>query len=327
MAVKITVVLATFNGEKYLPEQLDSYLAQTRLPDELIAGDDGSTDATIALLTRFAKSAPFPVRILRHGGLGASQNFWTTAHEATGTLVAWSDQDDVWSPEKLQTQEEVFTEAGATLVVHGVLPVDEELRPLTNRTAFSVRHQRIWQRLRSPVWLTWPGMTMLFRRELLSLGDWANRPPSPWSLGQVMHDEYISLLAKVNGVVIHLPDRLVRYRQHTTNAIGAAQRLDLADVASDYRAGPCDRVRVAGEWAPFFASLSTHPSQTVRYFESAARTQRRRAELLEAPAVSGLCLYAAHVAQGDYRSRTAAGLSWRAFLRDGYHLARRMTSR
>ena len=62
----ISIVLCTFNGARYLPAQLASYLNQDRLPDELVIGDDGSTDETESLIQEFARTAPFPVRFHRN---------------------------------------------------------------------------------------------------------------------------------------------------------------------------------------------------------------------------------------------------------------------
>ena len=61
--MKISIALATYNGERFLQEQLDSFVSQTRTPDELVVSDDGSTDHTIEIIERFAKEAPFSVII------------------------------------------------------------------------------------------------------------------------------------------------------------------------------------------------------------------------------------------------------------------------
>src|SRR4051794_21844611 len=84
----LSVAMATFNGETYLPEMLDSLAAQTRPPDELVVRDDGSSDATVALLEDFASRAPFPVRVLGGGvRLGYAQNFVATSRECSGDLI------------------------------------------------------------------------------------------------------------------------------------------------------------------------------------------------------------------------------------------------
>lgn len=100
--VKVSIAMATYNGAAYLTEQLESFVAQTRRPDELVVSDDGSTDATIEILERFAGEAPFPVRLYRNTQrLGYAGNFDRALQLASGDLVFLSDQDDVWFPEKL----------------------------------------------------------------------------------------------------------------------------------------------------------------------------------------------------------------------------------
>ncbi len=109
--MKISVAMATFNGEKYLPEQLSSFLVQERLPDELIVCDDCSTDGSVGILEDFAAKAPFKVVIERNQvRRGAAESFGRALSTASGDLVFLSDQDDVWLPPKmaavLQLQEQ-----------------------------------------------------------------------------------------------------------------------------------------------------------------------------------------------------------------------------
>ena len=100
--MKISVVMATFNGQQYVAEQLDSIAAQTLLPDELLISDDCSEDDTIAVVEQWASSAPIPVRIHRNvERLGYSQNFGNVLGMAGGDYIFMCDQDDVWFPEKI----------------------------------------------------------------------------------------------------------------------------------------------------------------------------------------------------------------------------------
>lgn len=107
--MKISIVVATFNGEKYLQEQLNSFINQTVLPDEIIISDDGSTDSTMLLLKEFKKSCSCSIciveNICNHGVTG---NFENAAKLATGDIVFFSDQDDVWYPNKIEETIKVF---------------------------------------------------------------------------------------------------------------------------------------------------------------------------------------------------------------------------
>lgn len=102
--MKISIAMATFNGAQYIREQLDSLVAQTRRPDELVICDDGSSDETVAMLTAFSKEVSFDVQIqVNNKTLGYAQNFSKALSLCTGDLIFLSDQDDVWFPEKIQT--------------------------------------------------------------------------------------------------------------------------------------------------------------------------------------------------------------------------------
>lgn len=116
--MKVSIALATFNGAKYLQAQLDSFLAQTRPPDELVATDDASNDATWDLLTRFQNDAPFEVRLSRNTeNLGYIANFAKTLALTTGDVIFLSDQDDYWLPEKLERMLSAFEHHPDALVV------------------------------------------------------------------------------------------------------------------------------------------------------------------------------------------------------------------
>lgn len=100
--MRISIAMTTYNGAKYLQEQLDSFLDQQRLPDELVVCDDGSSDETISILLRYSKKSPFPVRLFRNpSNLGYVKNFEKALSLCEGDLIFLSDQDDVWYPNKI----------------------------------------------------------------------------------------------------------------------------------------------------------------------------------------------------------------------------------
>src|SRR5437868_6261824 len=109
--MKISVALCTYNGEKYLPDQLASYLKQERLPDELVICDDGSSDNTVEIIKRFATEAPFPVQLhVNENNLGSTKNFEKAFQLCQGEIITPSDQDDVWHEKKLLQLERAFKE-------------------------------------------------------------------------------------------------------------------------------------------------------------------------------------------------------------------------
>jgi len=101
--MKISIAMATYNGARYLKAQLQSFIDQTRQPDELIITDDCSTDEIETIVRDFAQTAPFKVLFSRNEqNLGYCGNFNAALMKTTGGLVFLSDQDDVWFPEKIE---------------------------------------------------------------------------------------------------------------------------------------------------------------------------------------------------------------------------------
>jgi glycosyltransferase involved in cell wall biosynthesis len=223
---RLSIALATYNGERYLGEQLESLLRQTRLPDELVIFDDASTDSTAAIVRDFAGRASFPVRFqINAERLGSTRNFETAIRACSGDIIFLCDQDDVWYPDKIARMEEEFIgdpQAGAVFTDADV--VDQDLRPFGPRLWGTVRFQRKDQArfaahdalsvlLRHPV-VT--GATMAFRssyRELLL------PIPEIW-----IHDAWISLLIGSVSHLVPLPVPLIAYRQHSANQIGIPRR-------------------------------------------------------------------------------------------------------
>ena len=107
--MRVSVAMATYNGEKYLAHQLESLVRQTRLPDELVISDDASFDSTWAIVTEFAARAPFPVRLYHNEhNLGFAQNFSRALSLCTGDLVFMCDQDDEWFEAKISETCKIF---------------------------------------------------------------------------------------------------------------------------------------------------------------------------------------------------------------------------
>lgn len=101
--MKISIAMATYNGADYIEAQLQSFVDQTRQPDEVIITDDQSSDNTVELIEQFASRAPFEIKVtVNKKNLGYAGNFNAALMNTTGDLVFLSDQDDVWFPEKIK---------------------------------------------------------------------------------------------------------------------------------------------------------------------------------------------------------------------------------
>ena len=219
--------MCTYNGERFLSQQLDSMARQTRLPDELVVCDDRSTDGTLAILRDFARVAPFPVRIFENSqNLGFAANFEAAIRRSDGDLIALSDQDDVWYPARLERSLQEFTvHPRAGLVFSDADLIDEQDRLLD---------QTIWQRLefiggRRQALLAGrfvvlakhrfvTGATVMFRADLrdrvLPIG-------AGW-----IHDEWITMITAAFYDLRPIDEPLIRYRIHGSQQVGFVNKLE-----------------------------------------------------------------------------------------------------
>lgn len=224
---RLSIALSTYNGEAFLWDQLRSYVAQTRRPDELVVRDDGSTDGTVDVLRAFAAVAPFPVRVVTGGeNVGYVRSFEAAIRACTGDLVALSDQDDVWLPHKLSHLVAALEDdAGALLAFSDAVLVDADLRPLGATMWEAIQFTPALQRdvraggARTPflrrTYVT--GATVLFRSALIPLA-------LPVDLVH-WHDAWLALVASLYGRVALVGEPLVLYRQHGRNVLGAPARV------------------------------------------------------------------------------------------------------
>lgn len=246
--MRISIALCTYNGGRFLAEQLDSLLHQQRTPDELVVGDDGSTDDTAAILARFSASAPFPVRVETHSTrLGSTANFDRTLGLCAGDLVALCDQDDVWYPHKLARMESLFSKHPRLLLAASDanrIGVDgEPLGPLWSATRIGLRERRAFREGRGErVLIRRPcltGATMVLRRELHSLAS-----PIP---STAVHDAWLSLFAAAVGEVGLVEEPLMEYRIHAGQQIGVGSAASVGRARDSRRREPQHFFDIA-EW-------------------------------------------------------------------------------
>jgi glycosyltransferase involved in cell wall biosynthesis len=220
----VSIALATYNGARFIQEQLESYSGQTVLPDEVVVSDDGSSDETVRIVTRFAEDAPFAIKILPPGQrLGFSNNFFRVATACSGNLILFSDQDDVWLPNKIERQLQ-FMGPSVLLSLHCSGLVDEFLNPIGEFTQ-GIKSTQVFQPLELDPFITGWGNTFMFRRELLQAVPPAARPRQPEASDKPLsHDQWIYTLAAALGQVAHIKEPLILYRQHGNNTFGTAPR-------------------------------------------------------------------------------------------------------
>jgi glycosyltransferase involved in cell wall biosynthesis len=212
---KISVVLASFNGEKYLKEQLESILPQLDKDDELIITDDGSTDKTFVILKPFLQDSR--TSLLKNHFLGFKENFAAGIKKAKNEVIVLSDQDDVWHPERLKKTRKAFEE-GADILMVAPCFVDEKLQILSK--------EQYNYRLQSGFWPNfWKnsfiGACMAFRRELAK-----EFLPFPSSIDY--HDSWIALLGYMTKKkIVYLDQKLVYYRRHERVFSGERRKIFL----------------------------------------------------------------------------------------------------
>lgn len=221
----ISVAMATYNGQLYLQEQLDSLAAQTVLPAELVVSDDGSTDDTVSLIKAFADAAPFPVRIVdKEKRLGFADNFLHAAGECKHEFIAFCDQDDVWLPMKLETGRDRMLADGSLLALHCLTTTNDALEP-TGVWTQGIESDSVCRPLQLDPYINGWGNTMLFRRDLVTAIPREVRPRQPEAPGRPLsHDTWIYVLAAALGRVSHITTPLILYRQHENNAMGIDKR-------------------------------------------------------------------------------------------------------
>lgn len=221
---RVSVAMATYDGARFLGEQLASLAAQTVPPFELVVHDDGSSDGTLDLLNQFARGSPFPVRVRRgERRLGFADAFLAAAASCSGELIAFCDQDDVWLPRKLERCAEACSAAGVLVAIHSTDVVGERL-VRTGRRYPDVRADEVAPPLTADPWLAVRGMSMVVDARLVSLADPSERPPSHYLPGAPMHhDEWVYALGRALGAVAFLSETLALYRQHGANVTGAPE--------------------------------------------------------------------------------------------------------
>jgi glycosyltransferase involved in cell wall biosynthesis len=227
--LRLAIVMCTYNGAAYLPAQLDSLLAQTRLPDEIVISDDASTDGSMAILEAFAMKARargVEVRVSRHASnVGFVENFSSALRQATGEVVFLCDQDDVWRADKLAVMAARFADDAQLLLLHSdARLVDAQGRSLkcsvfqalqmSASEKQAIHDGRAFDVVMRRSFVT--GATAALRREAIAL---ALPIAADW-----IHDEWIAAVVSAAGKMDFVDAPLIDYRQHGGNQIGARRR-------------------------------------------------------------------------------------------------------
>ena len=209
----ISVCLATYNGERFIKEQLDSILCQLDKNDEVILSDDGSKDQTLDIVKAYNDPR---IHVYHNQNHGFVYNFENAISHASGDYIFLSDQDDIWFPNKVARCLDLLQDH--IIVNHNSLITDKDGKGDGN-DFFSMHHSKggFWQ----TIWRnSYSGCCMAFRKELL---EWA----LPFPKNIASHDIWLGLIAEKKGTSCFLDEPLIYYRRHGHNASSTACKSEL----------------------------------------------------------------------------------------------------
>jgi Glycosyl transferase family 2 len=226
---EVEVLLATYNGDRFLREQIDSILAQDYANIRVLARDDGSSDGTVEILSEYAERFPDRFRVMPASAAtgSAKKNFLLLMKASTANHICFSDQDDVWLPDKVSRTKKAMDRLESRWGMH--LPllvftdlhvVDEQLKMLYESfwAFMKIDPERIGQFAKLMVQSVVTGCTAMLNRPLVEL---SLRMPEE----APMHDRWIGLLASAMGRFSILRAQTVLYRQHDRNVVGIGRKV------------------------------------------------------------------------------------------------------
>lgn len=321
----VSVVMATYNGERFVAEQINSILRQTLRPKELIISDDASTDRTMTIVRDTVSGAHIPIVIIENRkALGYKDNFLQASLRATGDFIAFCDQDDIWEFNKLEVCSCYFDNKEISMIVHTATSFDSstgETRPFKQ----GIRATNIRPPLSYDPWMTFFGFSMIFRRAILDLWNIDDRFIDFIDCGKnIAHDRWIMFIAQMVGSVVEIKEPMVKYRQHDLNLFGDGlkkKRLRLSyDEEIDIYISATKRMleiveSIPDETAKKFPLFDR--GRSVDFFRNALIQLDSRKSVYVAPTISkSLVVLGNNIINGRYKKVHNNQLRWRSILKD-----------
>lgn len=231
---KIDILLATYNGEKYLVEQLESILNQTYKDFNLIVSDDNSKDSTVKILNEYAKKDNRITIYKQEKNLGVISNFEFLLSKVKSKYFMFSDQDDIWSENKIEKSLKRLKDTDSDIVFTDLMVVDDKLNVLYD-SYWSLKgfkekilKHNSFEALYLNNYVT--GCTMLMKKEIIK-----KVLPLPKKSKYVLHDYWIVLITSQSGKVEFLNEPTIKYRQHKNNRVGSKKKTESLDSLSEIR--------------------------------------------------------------------------------------------
>ena len=202
---KVTVAMATYNGEKYIKEQIETILNNLDDKDELVISDDGSSDMTIEIINKINDKR---IKLLEGPRKGLKKNFENAIKNTTGDVIFLSDQDDIWMENKVEKVLECFNNNNYILIQHDAVVVGENDKVIYESFA---EHRKVKTGvIKNLIKNSYHGCCIAFRKELIK-----EILPIPDNV--YLHDEWIGIVAELNGKTYFLDEKLIKYRRHSEN--------------------------------------------------------------------------------------------------------------
>jgi glycosyltransferase involved in cell wall biosynthesis len=223
MKFKLSIAMTTYNGEKYIQQQLESIINQTLLPSELVITDDVSTDNTIKIIERFLINAPFPVRvIINEKNLGYTENFLRCAQICKYEWIAFCDQDDYWLPNKIEKiAEHIINFRGNDLLLigHTAIVADKDLIHSQLCIPYYKKNKYLKPNSNYAFNCT-VGFASVVHTSLINDFNHKLRPQFSIDGSHLGHDQWLSMLANALGTVGCIAEPLAVWRRHSLSATG-----------------------------------------------------------------------------------------------------------
>jgi glycosyltransferase involved in cell wall biosynthesis len=228
---KVSIILASYNGEYFLQQQIESILGQVNSNWDLIIQDDGSSDHSYDILksltSKDVRISTIRKNTSNKGVLGNFHSLMVQAHRSSCRYITFSDQDDVWNPDKLADQTTLMDEMeslypGQPVLIHSDMEVVDAGLGSIHRSF--MKYQNIHNECTAPLKVLLAqnfvtGCTVMINQPLLEIA-------LPVPNDALMHDWWLALCAATFGHIGYIDKPLVKYRQHGKNEIGAKYSYD-----------------------------------------------------------------------------------------------------
>ncbi len=222
---KVDILLATYNGEQYLKEQLDSILAQSYNEFRLLISDDASTDDTVRILKEYEEKDTRITVFFQKENSGVIKNFEFLLERVENEYYMFSDQDDIWKEDKIEKSIKKIEETDSSLVYTDLEVVDSDLN-VTYKSYWKLKgiYNKIkkynnFESLYLNNFVT--GCTIISKKEFIR-----DVLPLPNTSKFVLHDYWIPLVLSQKHKISYIEEPLIKYRQHKNNKIGSKKKVD-----------------------------------------------------------------------------------------------------